>query len=177
MGDGMIHVTAGNASNTEFYRDESLAFVRMAISAGPGTSVGWDAESARLFAIDTALVVLRVNLARLAELDRQVIANSLNEARRLVVDGRDRELGHIQHRFESRLSHSWSADARSIWLTAINALLPSPFRAAETAVESAYRAGGTDPDKLAELLADRLRARVGEWSLLTNQRSILFASA
>ena len=91
----MINVRAAGPPETDLFWEESLAFVRMATGAGVEASNGWHEESARLFAIDAALVVLRGNMTRIEELDRQAIANSLNEARRLVVDKRDNELGHL----------------------------------------------------------------------------------
>ena len=173
----MIHVRAAGSPETDPYWEESLAFVRMATGAGVEASNGWHQESARLFAIDAALVVLKSSLPQLEELDRQVIVNSLNEARRLVVDDRDGELGHLLYQLETRLTHSWSLGARPIWLTAMNALLPSPYRAAQATVELAYRIVGQDSDHLAEVLAERLMARVGEGSLLTDRRITVFASA
>ena len=173
----MIYVRAAGPPETDLYWEESLAFVRMATGAGVEASNGWQEESARLFAIDAALVVIRGNMTRIEELDRQAIANSLNEARRLVVDKRDNELGHLLYQLESRLTHSWSANARHLWLTAMNALLPSPYRAAQTTVESAYRIVGQDSDRLSEQLAERLMARVGEGSLMNDRSTAMFASA
>ena len=158
----MIHVRAAGHSKREPAREESLSFVSMAIGAGASGASGWNVTTARLFAIDAASVVFRSNLARLCEFDRQVIAKSLSEARRLTVEGRESDLEEIQAMFESRLDYSWGDEGRSVWLTAMNSLLPSPYRAAVTTVEAAYRTADCDGDELAEVLASRFWSDIND---------------
>ena len=63
---------------------------------GGVTSEGWTRETARLFAIDTAMTFIRRNMAVLSEADKHSLVTRLQEARTLVVSGRDSELGFIQ---------------------------------------------------------------------------------
>ena len=165
----MIHVRAAGSSKREPAREESLSFVSMAIGAEAVGSAGWNMTSARLFAIEAASVVFRSNLAQLAEFDRQVLARSLSEARRLTVEGREESLEEIQTRFESRLEYSWDEDGRAVWLTAMNSLLPNPYRAAVTTVEAAYRTADCEGDELAEALVGRF------WRGMNDARPVINA--
>lgn len=175
----MIGLRIGQWGAGDPLHHDSLSTVKTLIEMDvEAADVGWGEEPARLFSIDTAMLVLRRNVTRLDELDRQALSNRLHEARRLVIAGREGELGFLQNELESYLTHSWSSDARGIWITALNALLPSPYRAAETAVATALevdRAGSVSD--LAEVLRQRLRARLSEGSLLAEETSSLFATA
>lgn len=157
----------------------SLATIKRSIGMEVEASdVGWGEEPARLFSIDTAMLVLGRHGSSLDEPDRQMLSDRLHEARRLVVAGRDDELEFIQNELESYLSHSWSFDCRSIWLSALDALLPSPFRAAETVVATALCVESPDStDDLAEVLAQRLRARLSEATLMAAVPGTLLAPA
>lgn len=139
--------------------------------------VGWSEEPARLFSIDTAMLVLRKHGARLDEIERQGLSQRLHEARRLVVSDREAELDFIQRELEPYLAQARDAATRCIWLAAMNAMLPSPFRAAETAVATALKLDSPDPADLTEVLRERLRARMGEGTLMADQVSTLFASS
>lgn len=138
------------------------------------SDVGWDTEPARLFAIDTALLALRRSATQLSELERQALVGILQEARRLAINGRDGELGYLQNDLEPFLAQSTS---RWVWLTALNALLPSPFRAAETAVQAVLLEDPDGRDDIGEVLRQRLRARLGEGTLMFEEASDLIATA
>lgn len=132
------------------------------------TAEGWNGETARLFAIDIAMLVLRRNILVLSEVDRQTLSYQLQEARSLVVAGRDSELGFIQAALETHLRLTETFQQRRLWLTAIDALVPSPFRAALIATRNALTLGTTEAvADFSALLRDRLLARLGEGSLHT----------
>lgn len=138
---------------------------------------GWNGESARLFAIDTAIMMVRRRANRLAEADRQAITARLHEARRLAVAGRDAELGFIQATLEVNLGLPGPGWARGVWLVSIDALLPSPFRAALIVARSALLARADASDDMVKVLRERLMARVEEGSLLAEPQSTLFLIA
>lgn len=133
----------------------------------PGvTSDGWSRLTARLFAIDTAMVAVRRNLALMSDADRQSLLLLLHQARTLVSDHRDDELDFVQAALEANLSQTAPGRERQVWLTAMDALLPSPYRAALVSTKSALSLGATGAFvDLTELLRGRLRARLTEGSL------------
>lgn len=175
----MITLGGGRWETSEPYSEESLSYLMWALQLGFEDALnGWGKESARLFSIDTAMSVLRRNDVVLAELDRQMLADRLHEARRMTVNGRDLELSYVQNTLETYLNHSWSPNNRSIWLTAINSLLPSPYRAAEATVRAALVTdGATSSVDLIEVLRQRLRARLSEGLLLAEPVGTLFVTA
>lgn len=128
------------------------------------SDVGWSPESARLFSIDVAMLASRRLWSSLDTRERRELSDALQEARRLVVDGHDDELGYLQTALESHLVRS---PLRCVWLTALNALLPSPFRASEATLEAMI---SLEADKLSQplrsMLRQRLRARLEEGMLL-----------
>lgn len=142
------------------------------------STVGWNAESARLFALDTAMTVLRRNATVLSEVDRQNLAARLHEARTLVVNQRDPELGYLQASLEANLALTTTGRTRRVWLTAIDALLPDPYQAALVTTRNvvAVCSGGAFTD-LAVSLRDRLAARLEEASLLSSEPPHLFQIA
>lgn len=142
------------------------------------TSEGWNGETARLFAIDTAMTVIRRSIISLSEADRHSIVARLQEARTLVVAGRDSELGFIQAALESHLSLATPGLGRRLWLSAIDALIPSPYRAALVSTKNALAIGATEAfADLSNLLRDRLLARLGEGSLLSEPNPTLYLTA
>ncbi|MEX0865524.1 MAG: hypothetical protein WD269_11750 [Acidimicrobiia bacterium] len=162
----------------ELHRQESLAEVKKLIEVrSEETDDGWGRESARLFAIDIALLTTRRHFDRLSAADSRFLMVKLNEARRLVVDDRDHELGLVQGEFEPYLKHVVSPGARVVWLTALNALLPSPYRAAVAALTAALTASPDQIEDLSAILGQRLRARLGEGALLREKSGDLFAIA
>lgn len=175
----MVDLQVGQWGAVEPTAGPSLSTIKTSIEMDvEPADIGWGEEPARLFSIDTAMLVLRRNLFQLDELDRQTLHDRLHEARKLVVAGRDAELGFLQNELESYLAHSWSPGSRGIWLTALDALLPSPYRAAEAVVATALavdRAGTIG--ELTDQLRQRLRARLSEGYLLAEETSTLFATA
>lgn len=159
------------------FHDSLAAVKRMIAMEVEPVDVGWSEEPARLFSIDTAMLVLRRNAANLEELERQALSIRLHEARRLVVSQREAELDFIQNELESYLAQTRHAEARYIWLAAMDAMLPSPYRAAEAVVATALKMEGDELSDLTEVLQQRLRARLSEGSLMAEQSSTLFATS
>jgi hypothetical protein len=159
------------------FHDSLAAVKRMIAMEVEPADVGWSEEPARLFSLDTAMLVLRRNAANLEELERQALSLRLHEARRLVVSQREAELGFIQNELESYLAQTRDTEARCVWLAAMDAMLPSPFRAAEAVVATALKLDNDELGDLAEILQQRLRARLSEGSLMTDQPSTLFATS
>jgi hypothetical protein len=169
------HETTDNDPEQDPTLDEIMHLVDM---HGGVTSEGWTSETARLFAIDTAMAFIRRNLSVLPEPDRHILVTRLQEARSLVVSGRDGELGFLQSAIESHLSMVSPGRQRGMWLAAIDALLPSPYRAALVSTKNALAVGTTETFvDLSNLLRDRLLARLGEGSLLSEPTTELFLTA
>jgi hypothetical protein len=126
-------------------RDSSLTeithLVDMPAEVG---SDGWSGESARLFALDLAMTAIQRNLTALDESERQVLIHGLQQARTLVVGGRDDEIGFLQEIFEARLRLA-SPDKRMVLLSALDALIPDPYRAALVSVRDTLDMGGPIP--------------------------------
>jgi hypothetical protein len=130
------------------------------------TSQGWNRETARHFALDSAQIATRRNLALLSEADRQSLILLLQQARSLVTAGRDDELDFIQAALQARVAPAEAPRERQVWLVAIDALIPSPFRAALVVTRGALSLGTTETfADLASLLRERLVARLAEGSL------------
>jgi hypothetical protein len=165
------------APKNDPHHDSTLTEIMHLVDMEPGvTGEGWNPESARLFAIDTALMAARRNLLVLSEADRQNLAFRLQEARTLVVGGRDSELGFIQAALESHLSQAVPGRQRRMWLTAIDALIPSPYRAALVSTKNALSLGSTEAlADLSRSLRERLLARLGEGSLVDPPSLFLIA--
>jgi hypothetical protein len=148
--------------------DEATALTEIMhlVDMAPGvTSDGWSRLTARLFAIDTAMVAVRRNMPLMSEADRQSLVLLLQQARTLVTSHRDDELDFVQAALEAHLSQTAPGRERQVWLTAIDALLPSPYRAASVATKSALSLGATETlVDLAELLRDSLLACLQEGS-------------
>jgi hypothetical protein len=138
---------------------------------------GWNTETARLYAIDIAMLVLRRNVLVLAEVDRQTLTYQLQEARCLVVSGRDSELGFLQAALETHLALARGPQERRLWLAAIDALIPDPYRAALVSTKDALSAGTEALAEVSTLLRDRLLARLGEGSLHSESGPTLFLTA
>lgn len=174
----MIDLRIGQWGEGDATSHDSLASIKAMIEMDvEPADVGWSEEPARLFSIDTAMLVLRGHGSRLNEIERQGLSQRLHEARRLVVSNRDGELDFIQRELEPYLAQADDAEARCIWLAAMNALLPSPFRAASAVVATALELDTEDPADLIAVLRERLRARMGEGTLMTERVSTLFANS
>jgi hypothetical protein len=129
------------------------------------TSETWNQETARHFALDTAMIATRRNLALLSEADRQSLILLLQQARSLVSAGRDNELDFIQAALQARVAPAEAERERQVWLIAIDALIPSPFRAALVVTRGALSLGTTETfADLSQLLRNRLIARLAEGS-------------
>lgn len=130
------------------------------------TSEGWNRETARHFALDTATIAGRRNLALMSEADSQSLILLLQQARSLVTASRDDELDFIQAALEARVAPAEAGRERQVWRTAIDALIPSPFRAALVVTKGALSLGTTETfADLSQLLRDRLIARLAEGRL------------
>lgn len=159
-------------------RDSVLSEIMYLVDVRGGAPAdGWHAESARLFSIDAAILVVRRHSAQLSEADRQALMARLHEARRLAVAGRDSELGFIQTTLESYLALAEPGWARQVWLISIDALIPSPFRAALVVARNALFSETQPSPNLARLLRERLLARLEEGSLLAEPSNTLFLIA
>lgn len=155
--------------------DSTLTEIMHLVDMPSGVAyAGWNGETARLFALDAAMTAIRRNLVYMSETDKHSLVTRLHEARSLVVSGRDSELGFIQASLESNLATASPERERRIWLTAIDALIPSPFRAALVSTKNALTLAIPGIPDLASLIRGRLLARLGEGSLLSenlDQRS------
>jgi hypothetical protein len=129
----------------------------------------WDETYARLYAIDCASIVYRYHIPDLNETARDLMQRLLHQALQLVTAGRDNELASIERALMTGLQ-SASQVTRSVWLAALNAVLPDPFRAAVMSTEAALLAFGRGPnprrDAVAESVRRRLISRTEEASLL-----------
>ena len=134
------------------------------------SSDGWHRESARLFAIDIALTVVRRNMATMDDRDRSAVTRNLHEARTLTISGRDDELDFVLASLEVNLNAAETYRQRRVWLTAMDALLSSPYRAALVTTRNALSFGATDVfADLRGLIRERLVARLAEGNLLADR--------
>jgi hypothetical protein len=128
----------------------------------------WDAAAARLFANDCASIVYRHHLPDLSDSAQDLLHRLLNQARRLVIADREDELEGLQRALLAGLE-SATAINRSVWIVALNSMLPDPIRAAVTSTEAALLAFGGHSarrDAILESLKRRLLSRAEEASLL-----------
>ncbi len=119
----------------------------------------WDEPYARLYAIDCASIVFRYHLPDLTESARDFIQRLLHEALQLVRANRDNELASIERALMTGLEAA-SRVTRSVWLVALNAVLPDPFRAAVMSTEAALQAFGHGPNPRRDAVAEAVRRRV-----------------
>lgn len=157
----------------DLHSEESLSEIKRVVDMDiEPVDLGWGREPARLLSIDAAILSLKRNAAAISEADRHTLCSSLHEARRCVVDGREDQLEYILNTLETHLNVSkpWSEDAKSIWLTAMNALLPDPYRAVRATMHAALRVEpGHSRAGLIEALRQRIRARLDEGILLMDE--------
>lgn len=147
-------------------------------AAGEANSTEWNRQTARLFAIDAAMGVIRREGVALSDADRHKLTSYLQEAKSLAVADRDDELGFLQAAMEARLSLITPGKRRQLWLTAIDSLIPSPHRAALVSTENAICLGSSGTQAgLSTLLRDRLSAGPAEGSLLLEQTAQLQITA
>jgi hypothetical protein len=129
----------------------------------------WDETYARLYAIDCASIVYRYHTPDLTDSARDLVQRLLHQTLQLVTAGRENELASIERALMTGLEAA-SRVTRAVWLVALNAVLPDPFRAAVMSTEGALIAFGRGPnprrDAVAESLRRRLVSRTEEASLL-----------
>lgn len=167
------------ATDNDPHNDATLTEIMHLVDMHYGvTSEGWNPETARLFAIDTAMTAIRRNLNSLPDTERHDLLSRLQETRTLVVAGRDDELGFIQAALETQLSIIPPGWRRRMWLTAIDALIPSPYRAALVSTKNALTLVSVEAfAEISDLLRNRLLARLGEGSLLSEPPNPLHLTA
>ena len=129
----------------------------------------WDEQCARLYAIDCASIVYRCYLPDLTDTAQDLMQHLLLEALRLVRADRAKELGSIERALMIGLETA-STTTRSVWLVALNAILPDPFRAAVMTTGAALHSVGRSPDArrnaVAAALLRRILSRTEESALL-----------
>lgn len=129
----------------------------------------WDETYARLYAIDCASIVYRYHTPDLTDSARDLVQRLLHQTLQLVTAGRENELASIERALMTGLEAA-SRVTRAVWLVALNAVLPDPYRAAVMSTEGALIAFGRGPnprrDAVAESLRRRLVSRTEEASLL-----------
>lgn len=159
-----IGTAAVSGQDTDMTVIETIvAAVEMQI---PLDKIRWTEESARLFALDCALVTMRRLLPWLSDAEATMIGIRLNEARRLAVAGREVELGYVSEEMVKMLTESMGTRSRQVWLVALEALLPDPHRAARIACESAIivdrDCGAETHPSIESRLRERFSARINE---------------
>lgn len=143
-----------------------------------GATEGWNRESARLFALDTAMTAIRRDMTILSPSDSHSLVSYLHEARTLAVAGRDDELGFLQAAVESQMALVSPGSQRRLWLTAVDAMIPSPYRAALVSTKNALSpASAEDFMDMRDLLRERLVARLDEGALLSEPTVTLHLTA
>lgn len=135
----------------------------------------WDEPYARLFAIDCASIVYHYHMPDLTDPARDLIQRLLHQALTLIAAGRDNELASIEGALMTGLQAA-SRVTRAVWLVALNAVLPDPFRAAVMSTEAALHAFGRGPnprrDAVAEAVRRRVISRTEEAALLGSVRRV-----
>lgn len=169
----------GESMPADVRNDQILNEIMQLVEIGIDTSRdGWRPQTARLYALDVAMMVVHRNLNVVSEASRQILFSGLREARALVVWERDNELGFIQGSLESQLALTREGRERRVWLTAIDALLPSPYRAALICTRDSLNLGATASfSNVSSLLRDRLVARLDEGNLLAQPAPPLYLIA
>jgi hypothetical protein len=119
----------------------------------------WDEPYARLYAIDCASIVFRYHLPDLTDSARDLVQRLLHQALQLVTTGRENELASIERALMTGLEAA-SRVTRSVWLVALNAVLPDPFRAAVMSTEASLNAFGRVPNPRRDTVAEAVRRRV-----------------
>ncbi len=119
----------------------------------------WDEQWARLFAIDCASIIYRFHVPGMDDAGRDLIHRLLHQARKLTVGERQSELESVERALMAGLRAS-SDQTRAVWLVALNALLPDPYRAARVTVESAIDAFGPRPNPRREAVMEAMKSRL-----------------
>lgn len=156
-------------------RDDGLDRVCALLDADRHFLGTWNETWARLFAIDCASIVYRLHVPGMDDAARDLMQRLLHQARLLTSGERQSELGSVERAMMAGLRAS-SEVTRAVWLVALNALVPDPFRASVVTVESALTAFGRRPSprrKAAmEAMRSRLLSRTEEAALLASTLSL-----
>jgi hypothetical protein len=150
------HVEAGNMTSTRF---DGLDAIAELIEVERYQLGEWDEMHARLYAIDCASVVYRYHTPDLNETAREIVHRLLHQAMQLVAADRENELASIEQALMTGLE-SASSLTRAVWLVALNAVLPDPYRAAVMSTEAALLAFGRGPNPRRDAVAESIRRRV-----------------
>ena len=97
---------------------------------------GWTAISARLLALDCAVITSRTRSTTLSEAERRLFDELIREARRLTLQGQHQDLDFVQSEITKLIRSQANPQAREVWISGAEALVPSPFRAAQISIES-----------------------------------------
>lgn len=149
------HVEAGDMTSS---RHDGLDIIARLLEVERYRLGDWEEPYARLYAIDCASIVFRYHLPDLTEPARDLIQRLLHEALQLVTAGRDNELASIERALMTGLEAA-SRVTRSVWLVALNAVLPDPFRAAVMSTEASLHAFGRGPNPRRDAVAEAVRRR------------------
>jgi hypothetical protein len=150
------HVGAGSVTSTKF---DGLDTIAELLEIERYKLGAWDELHARLYAIDCASIVYRYHTPDLNEAAREIVQRLLHQALQLVTGGRENELASIEQGLMTGLE-SASSLTRPVWLVALNAVLPDPFRAAVMSTEGALLAFGRGPNPRRDAVAESVRRRV-----------------
>jgi hypothetical protein len=139
-------------------RDDGLDTIATLLEVERYRLGDWDEQYARLYAIDCASVVFRYHLPDLTDQARDLVQRLLHQALQLVAAGRENELSSVERALMTGLEAA-SRVTRSVWLVALNAVLPDPFRAGVMSTEAALHAFGRGPNPRRDAVAEGLRRR------------------
>lgn len=149
------HVEAGRMTSSRIDGLESIATLLEVERYRLGD---WDEQYARLYAIDCASIVFRYHLPDLTDQSRDLVQRLLHQALQLVTAGRENELSSVERALMTGLDAA-SRVTRSVWIVALNAVLPDPFRAAVMSTEAALQAFGRGPNPRRDAVAEGVRRR------------------
>ena len=122
---------------TDPNRQESLdAIISLLGLPDVENTSGWTATSARLLALDCAVITSRTRSATMSEAERRLFDELIREARRLTLQGQHQDLDFVQSEITKLIRSQVNPQAREVWISGAEALVPSPFRAAQISIES-----------------------------------------
>jgi hypothetical protein len=149
------HVEAGRLLSS---RQDGLETIATLLEVERYRLGEWDEHFARLYAIDCATIVYRYHLPDLTDQARDLVQRLLHQTLQLVASGREKELSSVERALMTGLEAA-SRVTRSVWLVALNAVLPDPFRAAVMSTEASLQAFGNGPNPRRDTVAEGLRRR------------------
>ena len=136
-GEGTHSAGSSFLDLTDPNRQESLDAIKslLGLPDVENTS-GWTATSARLLALDCAVITSRTRSSTMSEAERRLFDELIREARRLTLHGQHQDLDFVQGEITKLIRSQANPQAREVWISGAEALVPSPFRAAQISVES-----------------------------------------